>query len=288
MGKFFRISLTLATLAVAVVLGHWIWQHYLYSPWTRDGRIRAHVITIAPDVSGWVNDIEVSDNQEVKKGDVIFTVDDTRYKATIAELEAQVENKKFAWELAKHQYARRKTLTNQQMVSEETAESARITTELAKSNYKLAQAQLASAQINLDRTIIKAPADGNIINLSLREGNYVSQGKSVLSLVKANSFYVTGYFEETKIPLIKLGQKARVTLMSGGKALTGTVTSIGEAIADSNTSSNSQLLPQIQQTFNWVRLAQRIPVDIQLDDYPDDLNLSAGMTVSIHLDENAQ
>lgn len=286
MGKFVRISLTLTTLVIAVILGHWIWQHYLYSPWTRDGRIRAHVITIAPDVSGWVNDVKVSDNQDVKKGDVIFTVDDARYKAAIAELEAQVENKKYAWELAKHQYSRRETLTNKQLISEETAESARITTELAKSNYKLAQAQLASAQINLDRTVIKAPADGSIINLTLRVGNYVSQGKSVLSLVKANSFYVTGYFEETKIPLIKLGQKAKITLMSGGKALTGTVTSIGDAIADSNTTANSQLLPQVQQTFNWVRLAQRIPVDIQLDDYADDLNLSAGMTVSIHLDEN--
>lgn len=288
MGKFVRISLTLTTVVVAIFLGNWIWQHYLYSPWTRDGRIRAHVITIAPDVSGWVNDIRVSDNQDVKQGDVIFTVDDARYRATIAELEAKVENKKYAWELAKHQYSRRETLTNKQLISEETAESARITTELAKSNYTLAQAELASAQINLDRTVVTAPADGSIINLTLRVGNYVSQGNSVLSLVKANSFYVTGYFEETKIPLIKLGQKAKITLMSGGKALTGTVTSIGEAIADSNTTANSQLLPQVQQTFNWVRLAQRIPVDIQLDDYPDDLNLSAGMTVSIHLDENMQ
>ncbi len=288
MGKLARISLTLVTLVVAIVLGHWIWQHYLYSPWTRDGRIRAHVITIAPDVSGWVNGLKVSDNQEVKKGDVIFTVDDTRYKAAITELQAQVENKKYAWELAKHQYSRRKTLSDEKLASAETAESARIATELAKSNYDLAMAQLATANINLDRTVIRAPADGSIINLTLRDGNYVSQGKSVLSLVKAHSFYVTGYFEETKIPLIKLGQKATITLMSGGKSLTGTVTSIGGAIADSNTTGNSQLLPTIQQTFNWVRLAQRIPVDIKLDDYPDSFNLSAGMTVSIHLAENAQ
>ncbi len=288
MGKFARVSLTLVTLVVAIILGHWIWQHYLYSPWTRDGRVRAHVITIAPDVSGWVKHINVEDNQMVKKGDVIFTVDDTRYKASIAELEAQLENKHYAWELAKHQYERRKTLTDEKMMSEETAESARIATELAKSNYKLAQAQLATAKINLDRTVIRAPEDGSIINLTLRNGNYVSQGGSVLSLVKTGSFYVTGYFEETKIPLIKLGQKAKITLMSGGTPLTGTVTSIGQAIADSNTTGNSQLLPQIQQTFNWVRLAQRIPVDIKLDEYPSNINLSAGMTVSIHLEENAQ
>ncbi|QSA20441.1 HlyD family secretion protein, partial [Vibrio furnissii] len=148
-----------------------------------------------------------------------------------------------------------------------------------------AKAQLHSAQINLDRTQVHAPADGTLINLNLREGNYVSQGSSVISLVKANSFYVTGYFEETKLPLIKVGQTAKISLMSGGEPLTGSVVSIGKAIADSNTSSNGQLLPQVQQTFNWVRLAQRIPVDIKLDPMPEGINISAGMTVSIYLQE---
>ncbi len=288
MGKITRISLTLVVLVVAIILGHWVWQHYLYSPWTRDGRVRAHVITIAPDVSGWVNDVEVTDNQSVKKGDVIFTIDDTRYKAAIAELKATLESKKYSWDLAKHRYERRQTLTSGQLVSEETAESARINTEIARSDYNLTKAQLATAQINLERTKVLAPADGSIINLTLREGNYVSQGNSVLSLVKANSFYVTGYFEETKIPLIHLGQKARITLMSGGKPLSGEVISIGDAIADTNTTSNNQLLPQVQQTFNWVRLAQRIPVDIKLDELPESVHLSAGMTVSIHLEESAE
>ncbi|EKO3507830.1 HlyD family secretion protein [Vibrio fluvialis] len=285
MGKLFRISLTLAVVIIAVIAGHWVWNHYLYSPWTRDGRIRAEVITIAPDVSGWVKTLNVKDNQPVTKGDLIFSVDDTRYQAKIKELTAQVENKQYSLDLARHQYRRRQQLTDKKLISEETVESARINTELAQASLDIAKAQLNSAQINLDRTQVHAPADGTLINLNLREGNYVSQGSSVISLVKTDSFYVTGYFEETKLPLIKVGQKAKISLMSGGEPLTGSVVSIGKAIADSNTSSNGQLLPQVQQTFNWVRLAQRIPVDIKLDPLPEGINISAGMTVSIYLQE---
>lgn len=285
MGKLLRISLTLAVVIVAVIAGHWVWDHYLYSPWTRDGRIRAQVITIAPDVSGWVNTLNVKDNQPVSKGELIFSVDPTRYEAKIKELEAEVENKQYALDLERHRYTRRQQLTGKNLISEETVESARINTELAKASLDIAKAQLNTAQINLERTQVHAPADGTLINLNLREGNYVSQGSSVLSLVKKDSFYVTGYFEETKLPMIKVGQKAKISLMSGGQPLSGQVVSIGKAIADTNTDSNGQLLPQIQQTFNWVRLAQRIPVDIKLDPLDEDINISAGMTVSIYLQE---
>ncbi|MBF9001224.1 MULTISPECIES: efflux RND transporter periplasmic adaptor subunit [Vibrio] len=289
MSKTVRISLTLAVVVIALLAGQWIWSHYMYSPWTRDGRVRADVITIAPDVSGWVTELDVKDNQHVNKGDVIFTVDSTRYKATIAQLEAQVESDRYSLELAKHQYERRKKLsTNGKLVSDETAESARIKTKLAEAALKLSEAKLQAAQIDLERSVIRAPADGTIINLTLRQGNYVSKGKSVLSLVKDGSLYVTGYFEETKVPMIHVGQTATITLMSGGKPLTGKVTSIGKAIADTNTNGNSQLLPQVQQTFNWVRLAQRIPVDIQLDSVDKNVNLSAGMTVSIHMNQEQE
>ena len=283
MGKILRIMLTLIVVAVAGIAGHWIWSHYLYSPWTRDGRVRADIITITPDVSGWVNQLNVADNQLVNKGDVLFTVDDTRYKATIAELNAKAESQKFAWELAKHKYKRRIALTNGNLVSKETIDEAFINTELARTSYDLALAQLNTAKIDLERTQILAPEDGTLINLNLRYGNYVSKGNAVFSLVQKNSLYVTGYFEETKIPLIHLGQGADINLMSGGHVLHGKVISIGKAIANTNVTTNGQLLPQINQTFNWVRLTQRIPVDIQLTAIPPDVELSVGMTASIQL-----
>ncbi|WP_067222907.1 efflux RND transporter periplasmic adaptor subunit [Marinomonas gallaica] len=278
-----RVALTVAVVLLAILAGYWIWQHYLYSPWTRDGRVRAEVITIAPDVSGWVTSLNVTDNQEVKQGDVILNIDDARARTMVEQLEAQVAGNQYALELAQHQYERRRQLSQKdQLVSDETIESARITVKQAEATLKLSQAKLNAAKLDVERSQVTAPQDGYIVNLNLREGNYVSQGKPVLSLVKKGSLYVTGYFEETKLPMIHVGQQASVHLMSGGQPLTGKVTSIGRAIADSNTTSNGQLLPQVQQTFNWVRLAQRIPVDIELDPF-DGVQLSAGMSATIHL-----
>ncbi|WP_165855738.1 HlyD family secretion protein [Marinobacter sp. JSM 1782161] len=286
MGKLLRIGLTLVVVAVAILAGTWVWNHYLYSPWTRDGRIRADVITISPDVSGWVTNLAVANNRPVAQGDLLFTIDNTRYQAQIAEDEAQLAQKRAAWELAKHQYQRRQRLTDRQAISEEDLETYRINTESAKASFALAQAELDSARIDLQRTEVHAPESGTVNNLSLRQGNYVSKGTPVLSLVRQDSFYVTGYFEETKIQMIHEGQHAKIRLMGGDRTLTGEVVSIAKGVADTNTSSNEQLLPQVQQTFNWVRLAQRIPVDIKLDPLPDDVNVSAGMTVSIYLDSD--
>ena len=288
MEKVIRIIITLAVIVAAALSGRWVWDHYLYSPWTRDGKVQADIITIAPDVSGWVTALAVEDNQQVKKGDVIFQVDVKRYQAVVNELQAQVRNETLALELARHEYARREKLRESNSISAEELESSRINADMADASLELAKANLASAQIDLDRATITAPVDGTIVNLTLREGNYVSQGSPVLSLVAANSVYVTGYFEETKLPLIHEGQKAKITLMSGGKPITGTVKSIGNAIADSNTSANGQLLPQVQQTFNWVRLAQRVPVDIRLEKIPEGTRLVAGMTASIRLESDGE
>lgn len=285
MMKTVRVLITLLVILVAGVAGSWVWNDYMHSPWTRDGRVRADIITVAPDVSGWVTKLNIHNDQPVKKDQLLFEVDPLRYQAALAKSEATVETEKYALALAKHKYERRKQLVKTNSISLEDLEVARINTKVAEANYKLAQAELETAKLNLERTAVYAPESGDIINLNLRQGNYVKQGSSVLAIVKANSFYVTGYFEETKLPLIHLGQKAKVTLLGGGKALAGEVVSVGRAIANTNTQSNNQLLPQIQQTFNWVRLAQRIPVDIKLDSIPQGVQLSAGMTVSIHLSE---
>ncbi|WP_028292831.1 efflux RND transporter periplasmic adaptor subunit [Oceanobacter kriegii] len=285
MKKSIQIALTLVLVAVALMVGKWVWDHYLYSPWTRDGRVRADVITIAPDVSGWVTQLAVQDNQPVKKGDLLFQVDDKRYKAAIVQDNAELEAAQYALELAQHQFQRRQKLTDTNAISSEDLESYRIKTDSAKAQLELARAKLAADQINLDRTRILAPEDGTLVSMNLNAGNYVQQGAAVMSLVKKDSFYVTGYFEETKIHGIQPGQVAKVFLMGRKQPLTGKVVSIGSGIANSNTTTNSEMLPQVQQTFNWVRLAQRIPVDIELDDIPADVHLSAGMTASIHLQQ---
>lgn len=283
MAKYLRILVTLLVIVAAIFAGRWVWNDYMHSPWTRDGRIRADIVTVAPDVSGWVTNLNITNDQAVTKGDLLFSVDQQRYQAAFDQSKANTENAFYSWQLAKHKYERRTALLSQKAISAEDLESSRISTEIAKANYDLAVAQQSTAQLNLDRTQVHAPVSGHIINLNLREGNYVGQGASVFAIVQSDSFYVTGYFEETKIPLVHLNQQAKITLLSGGKPLTGHVVSIGKAIANTNTQSNGQLLPQIQQTFNWVRLSQRIPIDIELDPLPEGTQLSAGMTATIHL-----
>ncbi|MEM5512384.1 HlyD family secretion protein [Pseudoalteromonas sp. AS84] len=283
MTKYLRILLTIIVVIAAVFAGRWVWTDYMHTPWTRDGRIRAEIVTVSPDVSGWVTGLNIKDGQNIKKGDLLFSVDNKRYQAALDRSKATTENALYTWELAKHKLERRKGLNTQQAISEEGLESTRINSKIAKANYELAKTDQAIAQLNFDRTKVYAPVSGQIINLNLRQGNYVAQGTSVFAIIKSGSFYVTGYFEETKIPLIHDNQKAKISLLSGGKALTGHVISVGKAIANTNTQSNTQLLPVVQQTFNWVRLSQRIPVDIKLDSVPEDVQLSAGMTATIHL-----
>ncbi|WP_040242641.1 efflux RND transporter periplasmic adaptor subunit [Chromohalobacter japonicus] len=277
-----RMLITLVVVALAVTAGVWLWHYYLYTPWTRDGRVRADVITIAPDVSGWVRQLPVSDTQKVEQGDTLFQIDQARYQTAVNKAQAVVALNQAQLELKRHEENRRNNLSNQ-AISSENREVARIDTRVAKANLDEAQADLESAQLDLKRTVVEAPADGHILNLRLTEGNYVSAGNAVMALVKSDSYYVTGYFEETKMSRIDEGDTARITLMNGDTELRGHVTGIGRGIADSNTSPNDQLLPQVEPTFNWVRLAQRIPVRIALDEVPDETLLSAGMTATIHI-----
>ncbi|MCI0510166.1 RND family efflux transporter MFP subunit [Chromohalobacter marismortui] len=277
-----RMLTTLVIVALAIAAGVWLWHYYLYTPWTRDGRVRAEVITIAPDVSGWVHQLSVNNTQHVEKGDTLFKINQARYQTAVDKAEAVVALNQAQLELKRHEEQRRNRLSNQ-AISGEDLEIARINTRVAKANLAEAKANLASAQLDLKRTVVEAPAAGHILNLHLSEGNYVTAGNPVMALVKDASYYVTGYFEETKISRIEVGDPAKVTLMSGDTELRGRVAGIGRGIANTNTSLNSQLLPQVEPTFNWVRLAQRIPVRIELAQIPKDTLLSAGMTATIHI-----
>ncbi|MED7789441.1 HlyD family secretion protein [Francisella sp. 19X1-34] len=270
-------------IALALLSIYSIWQYYFYSPWTRDARIRAKIITVAPDVSGFVTKVYVNDIQQVKKGDPIFSIDDERYVADFKEKEALVDHATLELKLAQQQYGRREKLGKTGSISREKLDDYLMAVKLKKAALEKAKADFLTAEINLKRTRIYAPVSGTINNLSLRQGNFVNSGKPIMAIVKKNSFYVTGYFVETKIPNIKIGEKAKIELMSGGKPLYGHVIGIGKAIADNNTSLNSELLPKVQETYDWVRLSKRIPVNISLDVIPKDIDLVAGMNANVKI-----
>ncbi|MBD9397192.1 HlyD family secretion protein [Pseudomonas sp. PDM11] len=278
-----RVGITLAVVVAAIFAGAWIWQHYMYSPWTRDARVRADIVTIAPDVSGWVLELKVRDNQQVKAGDLLMTIDRDRYQAAVEKAQAVVDIRKQQLNLREHEASRRAQLGSQ-AISAELRENAQINAEMARSEYREAQADLRIAQLNLERSEVRAPRDGQVTNLVLAQGNYVTAGQAVMALVDTGSFYVQAYFEETKLPRIQVGAPVEIWLMGGEQEIRGEVEGISRGITDRNASPDGQLLANVEPTFNWVRLAQRIPVRIKLDDVPESVKLSAGMTASVRVE----
>ncbi|WAM49328.1 HlyD family secretion protein [Vreelandella venusta] len=278
-----RLLLTLVIVALAIAAGTWLWRYYLYTPWTRDARIHAEVVTIAPDVSGWVDTLNVTDTDYVNQGDVLFEIDDTRYQTAVDRAQATVEHRQATLELSRAEESRRNQLRSSRAISAEDQQVAQINSRIAAADLNQSQADLISAQLDLERTQVTAPVSGHVLNVQFVAGNYVNRGTSVMALIAANSYYVVGYFEETKMASINVGDPVEIILMNGAPQLDGRVAGIGRGIADSNTTLNQQLLPQVAPTFNWVRLAQRIPVRISLDNVPDDTLLSVGMTATVRV-----
>ncbi len=284
--KAVKWIITLCLVAAAAWCAVWLWNTYMYSPWTRDARVRAEVITLSPDVSGWVRELNVADTTRVKEGDVILQVDRARYEAALAKAKASLASAKATLSLKEHESNRRGRLTNR-AISEEERDSARLEAEVARADVQQAEAAVQSAQLDLDRTRLVAPADGSILNMHLSQGNYVTAGTAVMALIKDDSFYLSAYFQETKLQHVRPGDPVQITLMSGNEDFKGRVVGIGQGIADDNTATNAQQLPQVSATFSWVRLAQRIPVRVEFDDIEavraSGVNLAAGMTASVRL-----
>ena len=277
-----RVVVTLAVVLLALLAGWWLWHFYMIAPWTRDARVRADVVTIAPDVSGWVVELKVRDNQQVKAGDLLMSIDRERYQAALDKARALAETRRQQLNLRQHEASRR-VHRGPQAISAELRENAQINAEIARAEFQQAEAEVKLAELNLARSEVRAPRAGQITNLHLAQGNYVQAGQAVMALVADDSFYVQAYFEETKLPGIRVGAPAEVILMSGGEPLQGKVQSISRGITDRNAAADAQLLADVEPTFNWVRLAQRIPVRIELDELPKELLLSAGMTASVRV-----
>lgn len=285
MRTYVRVAVTLCLVVVAVFAGLELWRYYMLTPWTRDAKIRADVVIIAPDVSGWVRELQVHDNQEVKAGDLLMSIDKDRFEAALEKANAVAETRQQQLRLREHEASRRAAL-GPQAISAELRENAQINAAVARGELRQAQAEVKVAALNLARSQVKAPRDGHITNLRLAEGNYVNAGQAVMALVDDSTFYVQAYFEETKLPRIKVGAPVKVWLMSAGEPMQGHVQSISRGITDRNATPDSQLLAEVEPTFNWVRLAQRIPVRIQLENVPAGINLSAGMTASVQVHED--
>ncbi|HEY1926487.1 MAG TPA: HlyD family secretion protein [Caulobacteraceae bacterium] len=274
-----QMVITLAMVAVAALAGRWLWLRYQVDPWTRDGKIRADVAQVAPDVPGLVTEVDVRDNQVVRRGQLLFVVDEPRYRFAAHQAAANVASQEATLAEAQREAARDIALGELVSVEQRQQSDSRVREDAAA----LAQARaiLDTARLNLVRTRVLAPVDGIITNLELEPGDYLLAGRQALALVDTDSLRIEGYFEETKLPRIHIGDPVRVHIMGEPGTMPGHVVSIAGAIADRERTPTPDLVANISPTFSWVRLAQRIPVRIVLDNPPPDIRLISGRTVTV-------
>jgi len=274
-----RVTVTVIVVALAVVGGVHLWAHYNLEPWTRDGRVRADIVQVSPDVSGLVSDVRVKDDQVVHAGEVLFVLDQARFELALREAEAGVARDEAALDQARKVSRRDQTLNT--LVTGEQVEEDEAKVQQLAAQLRGAQVQRDTAKLNLERATVHASVNGIVTNLELRPGDFAAAGHQVLALTDTDSVYVDAYFEETKIPSIQVGDPARVRLMGIRTELQGTVTSIAGGIEDRERSASSTALANINPTFSWVRLAQRIPVRVELHDVPRGIRLISGRTATV-------
>jgi RND family efflux transporter MFP subunit len=285
--RLLRFLITLAAVALAVVLGRAMWSAYMASPWTRDGTVRAYVVTVAPEVAGRIVQLPVADNQYVHKGDLLLGIDPTDYGIAVANAEANVQRTEADAQNAELQAKRRLELKGLTVsVDEEQLYSSKATA--AQAQWQQAQASLQQARVNLARTEIHSPVDGWVTNLLAQLGDYAHAGQNVISIVDAHSFWVDGYFEEGSLGGIQVGDPADVKLMGYRRIVRGHVGSIARGINVPNAQPNQQGLATVNPIFTWVRLAQRIPVRIRIDQVPERVTLVAGMTATVQINPRSR
>jgi multidrug resistance efflux pump len=275
-----RPSVTLAVVALAVVAGLALFDYYINAPWTRDGRLRADVVAVTPDVSGLVTAVLVKDNQVVRRGELLFRIDPERFSLAQRQAEAVVAGKKASYEQAEADYKRYSQLSDV-AVSEQKLELARATAQEAAAASDQAIADRDVAKLNLTRSEVRASVNGRITNMDLQPGAYVTVGRGVMALIDEDTLRVEGYFEETKLPRIHVNDKATIRLIGEKSLLSGHVESIAGGIEDRERTAGTSLLANVNPTFSWVRLAQRIPVRIALDLLPVGINLVSGRTATV-------
>jgi RND family efflux transporter MFP subunit len=258
-----------------------LWQRYQVEPITRDGKIRADIVHVATDVAGLITEVRVRDNEYVNKGQVLVVMDQPRYELALEQAQAEVESQQAVLAQAEREDRRNHAMST--LVATEVVERGHARVEELKATLSKATAARDLAKLNLERTAVRAPVGGYVSNMTLQAGVYMSAGAPVAALVYKQSTRIEGYFEETKIPAIHIGDRVIAHLMGVADPIRGHVESISAGVADRERSDNGPALANVNPSFSWVRLAQRIPVRIAIDSVPDGVRLIVGQTATVEV-----
>ncbi|WGS63715.1 HlyD family secretion protein [Vibrio lentus] len=282
--KRYLITLLLFVAAGSVVYSYY--QSYTSNPWTRDGQVSAYIVSITPRVTGQIIKIHVDDNSQVSKGDLLFEIDPSIYRAAYNKALATQKQALALLAKAKNEEQRAANLERRTpgAVPVLTLNNLSNAVETSSANVQVAKANVEEAHLNLEFTKVYAPTNGYITNFNLRVGSQVVANSPVVALIDEDSFWIEGYFKETDLVGVNPQDKAFVTLMMHNNVLLkGHIKSIGFGIAKQDGSTGNDLLPNVNPNFQWIRLAQRIPIKVKLDNVPEDLQLRVGMTASIKI-----
>jgi multidrug resistance efflux pump len=216
----------------------------------------------------------------VNKGDILHVIEKSDFEVALDNAKATILNREADLAVKKAQNTRREALTTLSTSIEEK--------QVFDGNAKMAEAALASAkaalsqaEINLQRTEVRSPVGGYVTNLLMRVGDYARAGTPNVSVIDENSYWIDAYFEETKLANIHVGDAVEAMLLGYEAPIRGRIESITGGISAANAASSTQGLPNVDPIFTWVRLAQRIPVRIRIEQIPQDVPLIAGRTCSV-------
>ena len=273
----------MAAVCAAAALGWQAWQYYMGAPWTRDGTVRAYVVKIAPQVAGEIVQLPIADNEFVRKGDLLMQIDPRNYSIAVRQAQAAVEQSRATAENANAEMIRREKL-NDIAVTMEERQTYISQAATAEANYQSALANLDQARINLRRTEVRSPVNGYITNLTAQLGDYADVGALQLSVVNSDSYWVDAYFEETDLGRIQDGDAATIKLMGYSPLLRGRVQGLARGINVPNAQPDASGLASVNPIFTFVRLAQRVPVRIRIDEVPEGVTLVAGLTATVQIE----
>jgi len=282
----FKRLTTLAIAVVAIVMALVTWDYYVTAPWTRDGRVRVQVASVAPQVSGQIIELRVGDNQYVHKGEVLYVIDPFDFEVALQEDRAQLRQKAADLQVKQVQSERRQRLSDLATTPEEQQSFAGSAVQ-AKAAFEAAQQQVAQAEINLRRTQVRSPVNGYVTNLLMRVGDFAHEGAANISVIDTDSYWIDGYFEETKLARVCIGDRVEAKLMGYAEPILGHVASVTRGIGVSDAAGGTQGLPNVNPVFTWVRLAERVPVRIAIDHVPTGVPLVSGLTATVTIKEGA-
>jgi RND family efflux transporter MFP subunit len=280
----FKRLATLAIVLVAIVMALVTWDYYVTAPWTRDGSVRVQVESVAPQVSGQITELRVGDNQYVHKGDVLYVIDPFDFEVALQEDRAQLQQKAADLQVKQVQSERRLRLSDLSTTPEEQQTYAGSAVG-AKAAFDSAQQQVAQAEINLRRTQVRSPVNGYVTNLLMRVGDFAHEGGANVSVIDTDSYWIDGYFEETKLARVCIGDRIEAKLMGYAEPILGHVSSVTRGIGVSNAAGGAQGLPNVNPVYTWVTLAQRVPVRVAIDSVPPGIPLVSGMTATVTIKE---